>query len=50
MEEGVLCCPTKLHRPLDRDQDSKTGRDRRHIIQTKAYTKPKIDFRFSLCD
>lgn len=28
-DEGVLCCPAMLHRPLDRDHESKPGGEKR---------------------
>lgn len=35
MEEAELCCPTRLQRPLDRDQDSETVEDRNWLGQSK---------------
>lgn len=40
-EEGALCCPTRLQRPLDRDQDSETvkGRGQESVGQRGVRSK-----------
>lgn len=42
MEEAELCCPTRLQRPLDRDQDSETVADRRQgLVGTEQISDRK---------
>lgn len=46
MVEGVFCCPTRLQRPLDRDQESETEPKRRREEAEQRTSEDETDAEF----